>query len=90
MSGLIESGMAADIILAVIAVEFLVLLMLRGKVHALRIPDIVGMLVPGLFLVLALRSALTGASWQSIAVWLMGALVAHLFDVWRRINNKNL
>ncbi len=85
MAALVESGLVADIILVVLAVEFIVLIVLRGRAHALRIPDIAAMLAPGLFLVLALRGALTGASWQTVAAWLAGALLAHLTDVWRRM-----
>jgi hypothetical protein len=88
MSAWIESGLIADIILAVLALEFIALIVLRGRVHALTITDIVAMLAPGLFLVLALRGALTGASWQLIAVWLAGALVAHLADVRLRMKKN--
>ena len=38
----------------------------------------------GVGILLALRSALTGGAWTSVAGWLAGALVAHLADVARR------
>jgi len=38
----------------------------------------------GIGILLALRAALTGAAWTSVAGWLAGALVAHLADVARR------
>jgi len=41
-------------------------------------------LLPGAFLLLALRAALAGASWPWVAFWLAAALPAHLYDLWRR------
>ena len=46
--------------------------------------DLVGLLLAGAFLLLALRAALTGAPWPSIAIWLLAALIAHLADLVRR------
>jgi hypothetical protein len=43
------------------------------------------MLLPGLFLLLALRAALVGEAWTRIAMLLALALVAHLGDLWRRM-----
>ena len=42
------------------------------------------MLLAGAFLLLALRAALTGASWIPVALWLLAALFAHLVDLVRR------
>ncbi len=46
--------------------------------------DMVGVLLAGAFLLLALRSAMTGASWVWTAVWLAAGFVAHLVDLGRR------
>jgi hypothetical protein len=46
--------------------------------------DLVGVLLAGAFLLLALRAALTGAAWSWVAVWLVAGLVAHLVDLVRR------
>jgi hypothetical protein len=43
------------------------------------------MLLAGLFLLLALRTALIGSSWQVVALWLLAALIAHLIDLWQRV-----
>ena len=41
-------------------------------------------LLAGAFLLLALRAALTAEPWTTVALWLAGALAAHLADVARR------
>jgi hypothetical protein len=42
------------------------------------------MLLPGMFLLLALRSALAGAAWPWVPAALTGALVAHCCELWTR------
>jgi hypothetical protein len=44
----------------------------------------VSLLLPGLFLLLALRAALASAAWPWVPVALTGALFAHVFDLWDR------
>lgn len=41
----------------------------------------IGNLLAGAFLLLALRCALTGAGWLWIALWLLAALLAHVADI---------
>jgi hypothetical protein len=43
------------------------------------------MMLPGVFLLLALKAALADKPWTTIAMLLGLALVAHLGDLWRRI-----
>ena len=40
------------------------------------------------FLLLALRAALTGESWDTVAGWLAGGLVAHLVDLGVRLRKS--
>ncbi len=43
-----------------------------------------GMLLPGVFLLLALRAALADAAWPWVPAALTGALVAHCSELWAR------
>jgi hypothetical protein len=85
MEDFFRSGLLADIILAVMIAEALLLLVYR-KVTS-RGPaaaDLFAMLLAGACLVLALRAVLTGSSWQVVALCLLAALIAHLMDLYRR------
>jgi hypothetical protein len=53
----------------------------------LRPGAIARMLVPGVFVLLALRAALAGAAWPWVPVSLTAALIAHLFDLFARIRH---
>ena len=46
--------------------------------------DIVWMLLPGLFLMLAIRAALDGAAWPWVPLALAASLIAHLADIRQR------
>ncbi len=78
------SGLAVDVILAIVVLEFGALAW-RGR-HGGRsaLADAFFALAPGACLLLALRAALHGESWTGIALWLTAALPAHLGDLWRR------
>ena len=85
---LISSGRIVDIMLAVVVVEWLALgtwRRIRGT--GLGFLGATMMLVPGTLLMLALRGALTGASWQWIAAVLVASLFAHLTDMVIRIRH---
>ncbi len=85
MSTLIASGHVVDIILALVAVEFLLLAAYRRRTgRGIALYDIAFNLMSGASLMLALRCALTGAAWPWIAAWLLAALLAHLADLRRR------
>lgn len=85
MSALFDNGRIVDLILALVAVEFVVLVAYRRMTdRGLPALDIVFNLLAGAFLLLALRSALAESGWLWTAVWLSAALVAHLADLARR------
>jgi hypothetical protein len=85
MEQLFASGRIVDVILIFMAFEAIVLLVYqRVSGRGLGLYDIACVLIPGLFLLLALRAALLGAHWPVLAGWLLAALVAHLGDLWRR------
>lgn len=77
MPGLFASGIAADIILVVIAVEAL---WLRLRERWLLIA-IICRVMPGAMMMLALRAALTGQGWMWIAVPLTLSFPFHLVDL---------
>ncbi len=85
MSGFFADGTAVDLILVFMLLESILLAVHRKRTgRGIALIDLAAMLLAGAFLLLALRAALTGASWTWIAVWLLAALVAHLFDLLRR------
>lgn len=79
MQEFFASGLAADIVLAVLVIEF-VILWRRGWQPA----DAMLLLAPAALIVLALRAALVGADWPWIALPLALAFPAHLADLARR------
>lgn len=71
---------AADMILAIMLVEFVTLVKLRQWMWwqaAIR-------LLPGALMIMALRAALTGAGWPWVALALALSFPAHLADIARR------
>lgn len=79
MEYLFASGHAADVILAVLAVEALWLVW-RGRNPL----DVVLMLLPAALMIAGLRAALVGAEWPWIAVPLALSFPVHLGDLVRR------
>ncbi len=79
MEWFFASGHAVDLVLVVLALEF-ILLWRRGR-NAL---DILLMLLPAAFILLALRAALVGAEWYWVAGLLTLSFPAHLADLARR------
>ena len=85
MDEFFSSGHIVDVILAVIALE--VLVVPRWSRRSGRRVARFGMMMaalPGVFLLLALRSALVGAGWIWVAGFLALSFPAHLIDLWRR------
>jgi hypothetical protein len=76
MTDLFSSGRIVDAILALVALEAVLLLRRRALLLGL---------LPGVLLLLALRAALRGAGWPVIALCLAGAFAAHLADLGLRI-----
>lgn len=77
---LVASGDIALVASAILLVEFLVLKRIykwSWKVSAFAV-------LPGVFLILALWSALAGYSWVWTALFLGLSLPSHLFDLWGR------
>lgn len=73
------SGHAADLILAVLAAEFVWLVARGGKAL-----DVALALGPAVLIILALRGALTDADWPLIALPLALSFPVHIADLWRR------
>lgn len=75
-------------IVVLIALEglFIAWLGRRGR-SPLRLREVLGNLVSGAALMLAVRAALLDEPWTNVAAWLLFALLAHLTDLlvrWRR------
>jgi hypothetical protein len=84
MDSLVASGRIVDLILAFVVVEAIALAVYcRVTGRGLRPLGIVLMLLPGVCLLMALRSALAGDS-VTITAWLAASLAAHLADLWQR------
>lgn len=83
MESFFASGHAVDFVLAVLAVELVVLLR-RGWSPG----DALAMLLPAALMLLGLRAALTGAAWPWIALPLALSLPVHLLDLARRQARK--
>jgi hypothetical protein len=85
MDELISSGHVVDLVLGVVLIE--VLVFPRWSRRKGRVTSRTGLLLaslPGIFLLLALRGALTQAGWGWIALFLAASFPAHLADLWRR------
>jgi hypothetical protein len=82
-----RSGRVADLVIGVMVLEALVFaLAARSRSRGWSLGVMLTGLVPGLFLVLALRAALVQAPTHWIVLALSAALVSHLLDVRFRIN----
>lgn len=79
LSTFFASGHAADLVLAVLVLE--ALLLLRAGRPAI---DVALLLLPGACMMLGLRAALVGASWPWIALPLAASFPVHLADLVRR------
>jgi len=83
MEGFVRSGLAVDLVLLFLLAEAV---LLWGKLRGSgQFAAIALGLLPGLCLFLALRAALTGASWQWVLWWVALSLPAHLADLAARI-----
>ncbi len=76
---LFDQGHAADIILAVLAIEAAWL-----KSRGWTLASLLGLLGPAALIVIGLRGAMTDAHWLWIAVPLALSLPLHLFDLSQR------
>jgi hypothetical protein len=79
---LFATGRVVDCILAFMLIELSLLTIIRRKrSKGPSLFELIVGLAAGMALLLALRAALAGARWQSVAVWLAVALGAHLWDL---------
>jgi len=82
---LFAGGRIVDLILALVALEALVLVVWRARTGGgLAAIDLLPNLAAGASLLAALRLALGDAAWHWIALCLVAALVMHLIDLARR------
>ena len=79
MQTFFTTGHAVDLVLAFMAVEAVVLVIMKR-----RALTVVLTILPGAVMMLALRAALTGADWQWVAIWLTVSLPLHLADLRHR------
>ncbi len=85
MEQLFASGRIVDLILLLVAIEAIGLIVYRRVTGSgIEGLHLLIALIPGICLLFALRGALTGEAWPSIALWLAAALLTHLGDLWRR------
>ena len=85
MKELLASGRFSDLALAVIAIEAIGLLVMRRRLgRGMRPLDVMGQLLAGAMLMLAMRSLLTGADYRWTLVFLTASFPAHIFDLVRR------
>ena len=81
----VTSGRVVELVIVFMAFEALAFVLYHWRTRRGPAPaDIIPTLLAGLCLLLALRAALTGASWQWIPVLLVASLGAHLADLGRR------
>lgn len=80
---LVRSGRIADIAIAVIAAEIIVIGFVLRRRAALA--SLAFTLASGLGLIGALRAALGNAPETVIALWLIAALAAHAADIYTRL-----
>ena len=88
MESLVATGGLLDLVLLLIGVEIVVLWFTRKRVK--RLPTLRYLLpniLAGAALILALRLSLSGASWVWIPTLLTLSLIAHLSDLWLRVQN---
>ena len=87
MTEAFASGRIIDVIILLMWLEAALLWLWHrrtGKGLAPRL--ILPILLSGMALMLAVRAALVGADWPSIAFWLLCGLFAHLLDLRQRLS----
>ena len=77
---LFDKGYAADFVLLILTIEAVWL-----AARSWSWPSILQALGPAVFIVLAVRAALVGASWHWVALALAASFPLHLLDIRRRM-----
>ena len=88
MESLVATGGLLDLVLLLIGLEIVGLWLIRKRLK--KLPSLTNLLpniLAGAALILALRLSLTGASWVWIPTLLTLSLIAHLSDLWLRVQN---
>ena len=85
MADLFATGRIIDLILGLVVLEAVLLALWRGST---LLANLAANLVSGFCLMCALRAALTDAWWGWVALFLTGALVAHLADLRGRFRSR--
>ena len=83
MEQFVSSGLAIDIVLAVLAVELVILLR-----NGWRFVNALLLLLPAALILVALRAALVEAHWAWVVVPLALAFPAHLADLRKRTSKS--
>lgn len=79
-SEIIVAARIADLVLIVMAIQASILIA-RAPSRAI---DVLSVMMPGAFLTLALRAALNGEPWLTVALWVALSGPAHVYDLRRR------
>jgi hypothetical protein len=91
MTELLSSGRLIDVALAIIGLEALALLALRQRgAWGIRPLDLLGQLLAGALLLLAVRCAVTGADYRWTLALLSASFPAHVFDLARRARGASI
>jgi hypothetical protein len=86
MADWFASGRIVDAIIVLVLIEAIAILAYhRITGRGIALGQIVWTLASGLSLMIALRAALTGGAWHSVAAPLTAALVTHLLDLAGRL-----
>jgi hypothetical protein len=82
----LDNGILIDFAIALIAFEMIALLIWRARAKGgMRPLDVVGQLLAGAILLIALRASVAGASIWMLYLLLALSLPAHVFDLIRRL-----
>ena len=85
MAEFFASGLIIDLILGLVVIEAAALALWRQRFGTgPALGRLAANLASGGFLLLAVRAALVDASWQWVALALLGSLMAHLADLYGR------
>ena len=88
MEQLFTSGRIADVVLVIMAAEAVLLLYLGRPWSGWGFAGLLGNLLAGASLVVALKIALIGGDWILVAFALIASLVGHLADVLSRLRSR--
>lgn len=89
MGRLFANGDVVLLLLAFMAIELIVLILVLNKLRTLVRPlELIVGVGAGAALMLALREALRESAWQRVALWLIVALGCHVWDLKLRLATR--